>query len=114
MKSFDPTKPVQTREGCPARIICTDADSINFPIVALYCRMETKGEKVSLFTSEGRYYDSGISNYDLVNMPVKHKQWLNIYNLRIIPHATREIADINAMSDRIACIEIEFTEGQGL
>lgn len=34
MKAFDPTKPVQTRDGRKARIICTDAKGV-LPIIAL-------------------------------------------------------------------------------
>lgn len=50
-KPFDPTKPVQTRDGRKARIICTDAAS-PLPIVAL---VTDKGvEYPTVFTKEGR------------------------------------------------------------
>ena len=34
-KPFDPLKPVQTRDGRKARIICTDRKMDGFPILAL-------------------------------------------------------------------------------
>lgn len=43
--------------------------------------------------------------------PQKLKRWVNVYS---DTHATREDADRGADGDRIACIEIEFEEGDGL
>jgi len=40
-KQFDPSKPVQTRDGLPARIICTDA-KCDFPIIGLITIMNGK------------------------------------------------------------------------
>jgi len=47
----------------------------------------------------------------LVNTPIKHKRWVNIYPSTV--HATREEADSGAARNRIACIEVEFEEGEG-
>lgn len=71
MKKFDPTKPVQTRDGRPARIICTDRYESNgqFPIVALV--NVGAYEQVSYHRTDGR-----TTNYptpDLVNI-LKRKQ----------------------------------------
>lgn len=41
--------------------------------------------------------------------------WLNIYsNHETYLHDTREDADICGMPNRIACIRIQFEEGEGL
>ena len=48
--------------------------------------------------------------------PVLHKRWVNIYrnHFAYYPYLTKEEADKRASPLRIACIEIEFEEGQGL
>lgn len=44
------------------------------------------------------------------------KGWLNVYFTKMTPtiHNTREMADPNAYNDRLACIEIDVEEGEGL
>lgn len=44
--------------------------------------------------------------------PQKHKRWVNIYYTNLFEK--KEHADDGASSFRIACIEIEFEEGEGL
>ena len=48
--------------------------------------------------------------------PVRHKRWVNIYHnpSAYCPYLTKEAADKKAAPTRIACIEIEFEEGEGL
>ena len=52
--------------------------------------------------------------------PKVHEYWLSVYPLRegggrpSVLYTTREATDTAAMSDRIACIKISFTEGEGL
>lgn len=75
MKAFDPTKPVQTKDGRPARIICTDMKRSAYPIVALV--NEGKEERISSFRVDG---GSGIfRDSDLVNIPEEKTGWINIY-----------------------------------
>lgn len=67
-KPFDPTKPVQLRDGSPARILAVDVKNSNYPIVAAYT--SEHGEEIcEMFTSEGNYYVKGDDNMDLVNVP---------------------------------------------
>lgn len=69
-KPFDLTKPVQTRDGRPARIICTDKVGFGCPILALV----TNGgqEEVATYTEAGKYLsDDDVSGSDLVNIPQK-------------------------------------------
>src|SRR5574337_94440 len=73
--AFDPTKPVQTRAGHPARIICTDRKG-EYPIVALV----DDDDKARCFTKDGMYWASSKPcNNDLVNVPQKREGWINIY-----------------------------------
>lgn len=64
---FDPTKPVQTRDGRKARILCTDADSARSIVALVLC--DDKRERPF------SYYPSGSAETfrdlpgDLVNVP---------------------------------------------
>jgi hypothetical protein len=64
MKTFDPTKPAQTRSGHPARILCTDRKE-PYSIVALV----GAEEEAYHFTVAGMFYRSGLSEMDLINIP---------------------------------------------
>lgn len=114
---IDFTKPVQTRCGLKARIICTDRKSRGgYHVVALVA-VPNEDEATLWFSTDG---ESEVG-YQLVNVPVKHKRWINIYKdtkgdpyLSTHSSSTKGEADANAGLYRIACIEIEFEEGQGL
>ena len=69
-------KPVCTRDGRKARIICFDAEN-DKPIVALIydCNRET----VFQYLKSGRFFVDEISNYDLMMLPEKKEGWVNIY-----------------------------------
>jgi hypothetical protein len=113
---FDPTKPVQTANGKPARIITTDRKGTDFPIVALI--MQEGAEFVEMFNRNGfGYY------YNLINIPPpKRKAWFNIYPAHTTSYesvvgfgfTSRERADRDADYKRIACLEVEYEEGEGL
>lgn len=69
---FDPTKPVQQRNGRAARIIVTDLDNPAYPIVAL-TEQEDGRWWPETFTSEGHIYsDPLIGADDLINVPEQH------------------------------------------
>ena len=63
--SFDPTKPVRTRDGRKARIICTDREA-EFPIVALISD-HSAVESVEAFRSNGLLHIRRESDGDLIN-----------------------------------------------
>lgn len=116
---FDPTKPVQRRDGMTARIICTDRNSregySDFPIVALV----GKYENILCYMHDGKSKRDSIMPSDLVNIHVRHERWLNIYKdgYEFLPYHTKDEADFHASrssEDRIACIKISFEEGEGL
>jgi len=47
--------------------------------------------------------------------PVTRVLWMNIYDDdAIISHFTKEEADLECDDGRIACVRVEFTEGEGL
>lgn len=69
-------KPVCTRDGRKARIICFDA-KCNKPIVALIydCNKET----VLQYLENGRFFVDQIDKYDLMMLPEKKEGWVNVY-----------------------------------
>lgn len=53
----------------------------------------------------------------VINVPEKHVRWVNCYPPEGPPdraHETRDIADKSACRSRIACVRIEFEDGEGL
>jgi len=64
--TFDPTKPVQTRDGRKARIICTDKKSIS-TIVALV-EDENGEEGIISYLGSGTVFINGESPVDLINI----------------------------------------------
>lgn len=114
---FDPTKPVQTRDGRAARIICTDRSYRGFSgsIVALVTSEPEGVELPHIFQSNGEVWGC-VPHDDLINVPEEHTVWLNVY-LRDgsnVSHPTRHEADTRAVRNRIACIEVTYKEGEGL
>lgn len=74
-KKFDPTKPVQTRDGRKARIICTDAKIYaSRPII--YLIENESGEVWNTCDKDGK---AGYRENDLVNVPEHVVRYVNIY-----------------------------------
>ena len=89
LKPFDieaakQSKPVCTRDGRKARIICFDKQE-GLPIVAL---VETKkngriSEEIALFYINGRAISADIdSEHDLMMLPEKKEGWVNMYKMK--------------------------------
>jgi hypothetical protein len=121
-KPFNTKEPVQTREGKKARIICTDAKG-EYPIIALV--EFDSHEAVYYYRSNGEARDATCfvwekSQNDLVNVPQKRTVWVNMYPPDDLSfccgytYTTRQAADEMAVGNREACVEIEYTEGEGL
>ena len=118
-KPFDPTKPCQTRDGRKVRILCTDAQCFGIsrepqPIVGLI-----DGNPTPQTWSKNGGFGCGLGNADLINIPEKRTVWVNMYKSggTSPQHPSKESADTNASlfdGGRIACIKVEFTEGEGL
>jgi hypothetical protein len=66
--NFDPAKPVQTRDGRPARIVSTNMGG-RYPILAIIDEGK-EGDHASRYTMKGRFMTApGESELDLVNVP---------------------------------------------
>lgn len=84
-------KPICTRVGYKARIICFDAKTLcDYPIIAL---VEHAGnsiyEAVCSFSNEGEYRKGNIHDLDLVTPLEEHEGWVNIYRNAGIVSARR-------------------------
>lgn len=107
----------QTRDGRPVRIIMWDNGHPTHPVIARTGREE--GE-VFCCRADGTW-GGGSNPLDLIPRPKKHKVWVNVYHDSshlpfyfgyAFPNKERAVGA--ACPGRIACIEVEFTEGEGL
>ena len=70
-------KPVCTRDGRKARIICFDVKGDICPIIAL---VEENGMEVTKsYDENGRANYKNADNYDLMMLPEKKEGWVNVY-----------------------------------
>lgn len=91
--TFDPTKPVRTRGGQPARIVATDAkNQTGRPILALITDGEGN-EGSACYHPNGRFNEGYATDADLVN--TEPAKWVNVYRsgATIGPFDTRAGAD---------------------
>ena len=75
-------KPVCTRDGRKARIICFDRINAK-PILALVPSTDGKGEDVfDYFVSGKRMANALESDLDLIMLPEKKEGWINVYKMK--------------------------------
>lgn len=113
--TIDWTKPLQWDEfpDWNIEVLATDMGSAN-PILV---RMQAPGFPDE-WISDLVFPDGRFTNHSghLINRPEKHVLWLNVYKDGCCSdvHNTRKDADKKASYNRIACVRIEFEEGEGL
>lgn len=110
---FDPTKPVQTRDGRKATILVTDLMG-PYPIAARVA-ISDKQEEVCTYHDNGQRLTWSENLIDLVNIKVKKEAWINIYSdegAHVIRHPDEEFAKHIGKSskDYITTIRIEWEE----
>ena len=74
----NPSRKVVTRNCRKARIICTDMNYKNHPIVALIAH-DNGTENVYTYTKDGKWDNYESTTYDLFFAPEKHEGWVNVY-----------------------------------
>lgn len=112
MKPLDITKPLQTRLGQKAELVY-DGLTGDWPLAVVV--HTNYGIEVRSYTRNGVHYQDEDSPANLMNVPEKRTIWLNINeNWPTIEYSSRELADHYARSDRLACVEVTYTEGEGL
>lgn len=122
--AVDWDKPIQTKDGRLARFLGLRNHPTHPRVVAVPTyRDGVSFECVDTYTEGGRLYEQNpMHNSNIINVPQKHVRWQNVYEYPFGPRAsgffaTREAAnaaDEEAHLSRIACIRIEFEEGEGL
>ena len=110
-------KPVCTRDGRKARIICFDKKDNQCPIVALVDYYDRKdGESVTTYTNEGFFCIDKKHPNDLMMCPLKHIGYINIYdNNRVCKQifeteGEAKIAGNSTPDKYIQTIKIEWEE----
>lgn len=114
-------KPVCTRDGCKARIICFDAKGKQ-PIIALLEREKTDEEIIQTYSMNGRYYEFRKEDHrDLMMLPEKKEGWINIsscpdngysnYDSGVIVFKTKEEAvNFTNNKDYIDTVKVTWEE----
>lgn len=112
---LDLTKPVKTRGGREARIYSTDGGG-GYPVHGAIYIEEKKQWVQATWTLDGYYtVNNRVGSCDLVNVSKKITRWINFYRHSYVTHSSREAADSVAdTSRRIACVKVEFEEGDGI
>ena len=75
----NPSRKVVTRNGRNARVISTDMNSKNYPIVALVKLSDNTTEDVWTYTKDGEFEVEQSTTYDLFFAPETHEGWINVY-----------------------------------
>ena len=117
----NPSKPLVTRSGLSARIVCDDAPG-DFPIVAIIDKMSTVDNCVThvAYRKDGLINPDGIhSPYDLFFASKKCEGWVNIFKnddgenfVTYSIYKSKEDAEREEKqrSDYIASVEIKWEE----
>lgn len=76
----NPDRKVVTRDGRPARIICTDKLGAT-PVVALFPHTDNQSELVFSYTTDGKVCGGSYNgnSLDLMFAPTKKGGWVNVY-----------------------------------
>lgn len=106
-------KPICTRDGRKARIICFNRESIGFPIIALIKNGDTEG--VYQFDDKGRSnIDDEERGYDLMMLPEKKEGWVNVYKDGLLGtrvyNTKKEAFDNASPSDYLDTVKIGWEE----
>lgn len=112
-------KPVCTRDGRKARIICFDANSPR-PIIALINTTDDEGREFELienYYNSGKHYDGVDYHTDLMMLTEKRLAWVNVYrgedgHLKVWNiYDTREEAEMQRYKDGyIATAKVSWEE----
>ena len=99
-------KPVCTRDGRKARIICFDA-KCTLPIIALVTN--TGGnESLIRYYSNGSFTNLNEAGCDLMMLPEKKEGWVNVSKFSI--YASKEEALSHKTYDIISTVKVEWYE----
>ena len=112
--TLDLTKPIRTRHGWPVTILADGINTTNGETIVAKVKLPAGHDAIMCYFSDGHYRRSrDDDDFDLVNVVTKQTRtgWLNIYPDQSIDqiHPSRLVADALHRSDRIACVQINYT-----
>ena len=104
-------KPVCTRDGHKARIICFDRKGYNmFPIVALIMNGDRESD-IYTYRPNGTWDNSGNeSDKDLMMLPEKKEGWVNVYKDSVYDTKDEALIGRSEIRDYIDTIKISWEE----
>ena len=104
-------KPVCTRDGRKARIICFDLQSIEKTPIVAAVQVTDKQEVIVNYYENGRQFVDGISEIDLMMLPEKKEGWAVIFkdDLLKTEKEAKELAE-KSISGVIKIEKIEYEE----
>jgi len=116
----DPLTGYVTRDGRKVWILATDVDNPVCPIVAAITD-RSGTQSVYVFDSKGRCNGTEYqTSTDLMLAPERHEIFANVYYtatsrpFMLTAYRSKAEADEGAGKQRLACVRITFTEGEGL
>ena len=101
-------KPVCTRDGRKARIICFDKKG-DYPIVALV-NDYNKEEYIKNYDKFGKKFIDGETTDDLMMLPEKKEGWINVYKERCYETKEEAIRHIAPGTHYIDTIRVEWED----
>ena len=101
-------KPVCTRDGRKARIICFDLKNDEYPIVAAVGN--DSSETLFSYTTNGEIADGIESDKDLMMLPEKKEGWINVYKERCYETKEEAIRHIAPGTHYIDTIRVEWED----
>ena len=105
-------KPVCTRDGRKARIICFDLKNEDNPIVAAIVNHSI--ENLFYYTKNGKLIDGIESDEDLMMLPEKKEGWVNVYKDGLLDTKSyptkKEAFDKASPKDYVDTIKINWSE----
>lgn len=108
---IDWTKPIQTRSGRPARVLCTDLKDTEYP-VAVAVLVSDKHEAAYTYTAEGKYAIEGDEPFDIINVPEKRVRYFNVFDMSEGFNSRAKADRAAGVKVRRACIRVEYIDGQ--
>lgn len=118
----NPNRQIVTRDGRPAKIICTDRKfeflNAQYPVMALIKDFDNDSDESSLsFTIDGKTIYGFDDNTDLFFVPEKKEKWANVHRSPIGVnwlgkdiYDTEEEAKADTSKSRVATVKIEWEE----
>lgn len=109
---IDINKKYRTRDGRPVELLTTNARGA-WPVIG-YIEGDEQLRRWSLGGYPKRPHATHIA-LDIVEVKPKRVMWFNVYHGgEVHAHGSREDADGWSGDNRVACLKIEFEEGEGL